>query len=145
MPIRILQCVIQPSCWPYMEAYSLTLVLIAWLPPALVSAWQDFFNSFTASLPNDYCWEIGLNLLFLRANRSYHKPLHSWCYCPFPHTHIYQLHRTSCFGTYCGYRHPLHPRSYTVKKTNWNSVNIHWCVRVKVTFHSNLSKRLLSL
>jgi hypothetical protein len=32
-----------------------------------------------------------------------------------------------------------------LKKSNWNSVNIDWCVRVKVTFHSNLSKRLLSL
>ncbi len=35
--------------------------------------------------------------------------------------------------------------TYTVKKANWYSVNIHWCFRVKVTFHSNLSKRLLSL
>jgi hypothetical protein len=30
--------------------------------------------------------------------------------------------------------------AYTVKKANWNSLNIHWCVRVKVTFPLNLSK-----
>ncbi len=31
-----------------------------------------------------------------------------------------------------------------LKKANWNSLNIHWCVRGKVTFPLNFSKRLLS-